>query len=108
MWDLWMALLVSAAAIAEEPAPPVSAVAIPTTEFYAGMPPTRFQRTRMMNVSFGTLARCGTPAHGVFVGCIRSGLVHMPDPCDFGDEFFARTLCHEMAHLNGWPGTHGE
>lgn len=34
--------------------------------------------------------------------------VVLPNPCTFPDEErFARLACHELGHLNGWPGEHG-
>jgi len=30
----------------------------------------------------------------------------MPNPCEYMGEAYARTLCHEVAHVNGW--VHGE
>jgi len=32
----------------------------------------------------------------------------LPNPCaeEFAGQSFARTACHELGHLNGWPGNH--
>lgn len=32
----------------------------------------------------------------------------LPNPCsaEFAGESFARLACHELGHLNGWPGNH--
>lgn len=89
-------------------AAPVSADPYPITDIFAGMPPPRLMGNRAMTVSFGTLSHCGKPPPGKrFVGCVRGPLVHMGNPCEFGHEQFARIMCHEMAHVNGWPRTHG-
>ena len=32
----------------------------------------------------------------------------LPDPCDYGDkEYYAKLVCHERAHQQGWPAMHG-
>lgn len=81
---------------------------IPVTEIYAGEPPVRYMGNRAATVSFGTISHCGEPPKDHhFVGCVRPPLVHMPNPCDYRDEDYARWMCHEMAHVNGWPATHG-
>ena len=82
---------------------------IPVTEVYAGPPPQRYMiGGRQAVVSFDTLDVCGTPPEGkVFIGCRRGNLLHVPNPCNFQNEQFARTMCHEMAHLNGWSRKHG-
>jgi hypothetical protein len=34
--------------------------------------------------------------------------MYLPNCCDpaWGDEDFARLCCHELRHVNGWPGDH--
>jgi antirestriction protein ArdC len=35
-------------------------------------------------------------------------LLIMPDPCKFpATDNYARLMCHELGHLDGWPGSHG-
>lgn len=82
---------------------------IPTTDKFAGLPPVKYMSPRRMILSVGSISKCGNPPEGkVFAGCVRDQLiVHMANPCDFQKEDFARILCHEMAHLNGWPKDHG-
>ena len=31
-----------------------------------------------------------------------SGVVNIPNPCLYRDDNYARILCHEMGHINGW------
>lgn len=73
-------------------------------------PPDRYTAGRVTIVSFGTLDRCGDPPEGMqFDGCIRErgAVVHMPNPCLHKNEGkFARIMCHELGHLNGWNETH--
>lgn len=35
-------------------------------------------------------------------------LVMMPNPClpAYRSESYAKLLCHEQGHVNGWPGDH--
>ena len=36
-------------------------------------------------------------------------VIIMPNPCLFADgDYYARILCHESGHVNGWPATHGD
>lgn len=42
-----------------------------------------------------------------FVACGDRMLVTMANPCDLETTgWYARTLCHEMAHVNGWASDH--
>jgi hypothetical protein len=52
---------------------------------------------------------CGKAPEGYhFSGCVRDGELTLPNPCDpaYSHEKFAKLACHELAHLNGWPGDH--
>lgn len=58
-------------------------------------------------------ARCahlmGPPSPGMFYrACTRRGrpVVYVPNPCTYGGDKYASVLCHELGHVNGWPGTH--
>jgi hypothetical protein len=91
------------------PAVPEQPTIYPKTDVYDGMPPPQMRGPATMTVATGTLDDCGEPGPGlVFEACVRSGIVHMPNPCDFSDEEFARLLCHEQAHAaHHWPADHG-
>lgn len=39
--------------------------------------------------------------------CTGQGLVTAPNPCSFSDPY-ARIMCHEMAHINGWANDHAK
>jgi len=40
--------------------------------------------------------------------CETGGRIIAPNPCSFPDtDAYARILCHEIGHANGWPSTHG-
>lgn len=50
----------------------------------------------------------GLPTNQVILACTSPDrtIIAMPNPCEFADtERYARLLCHEMGHVNGW--THG-
>jgi hypothetical protein len=59
-------------------------------------------------VCAGGQAVCGR----IFYACVRGDTLIMPNPCDEPgapeDKGYAGTLCHEVAHVNGWPATHGD
>lgn len=89
-------------------------VAFPSTPFYDGMPPSRFDRPHVMRVVYGRVDECGKPnmpgyPNAFFASCIRhNGVIYLPDPCAYGArEQFARLACHEAAHTSGWPAEHG-
>jgi hypothetical protein len=80
----------------------------PRTMVYDGMPPARFRAPASLIVKTGAVAECGDAGPGlVFEACARDKTVFMPNPCDFPSEKFAVLLCHESAHLQGWPAEHG-
>jgi len=88
-----------------------------TALFTDAQPPERFQSPTVFVLEVGTQAaiesRCqplfGVPPAGMKTdACAAGGRVVAPNPCDFDSERYARMLCHEMAHVNGWPPTHGE
>lgn len=103
-------LLVSAQA----PAPhPEQATQYPKTEVFDGMPPPRLRHPRQVPrvVTVGAVERgCGKDPPGLitYACTTRSGRVYVPNPCDFPQERFAMLMCHELAHVDGWPSTHGE
>jgi hypothetical protein len=95
--------------------PPPHDPRFPVTRVFDGMPPERLFGPAKAEISFGTVGECGTPPPDLyFKACVRydmlgRGTVHMPNPCDpkYRWEAFAVLMCHEKAHINGWPGSHG-
>lgn len=88
------------------------AATVPTTLIYDGMPPDRFQQSAEMHVKIvpepNSKGACGLASQGIFEACIRGTTIYLPNPCPFGPtESYARLVCHEMAHHNGWPANHG-
>jgi hypothetical protein len=44
----------------------------------------------------------------VFYACEDNGVLTMPNPCEYPrSDPYAKLLCHETAHLRGWPAYHG-
>jgi len=75
------------------------------------LPPERFRHDTVVAVKFETDAamRCqeiGAPPGSA--ACFGQGLAIMPNPCDllWSHEIFARLMCHEIGHRNGWPADH--
>ncbi len=49
----------------------------------------------------------GEPPKGMKTdACATGERVILPNPCDYPEESYARMLCHELGHVNGWPPTH--
>lgn len=82
-----------------------------------GMPPVRFQGDAAAVVVFtdraGIDAACGiAPPPYRIIACHRTAdngvsVVFMPNACPTGNtEFYAKIMCHEMGHAQGWSGDH--
>jgi hypothetical protein len=91
---------------------PLASASVPVTSSDA-MPPLRFRRadaiTTIRLAPQPVLEElCGRPPKGRRVGCASSDRIVMQDPCTYGErgEYFARILCHELAHQVGWSGRH--
>lgn len=84
----------------------------------AGLPPVRFQNNAVAIVVFtdriGIDAECGVaPPPYTVIACTKAigdtPVVFMPNACPAGaTEYFARIMCHEMGHVQGWSGEHEE
>lgn len=44
----------------------------------------------------------------MYKGCASPflNLMVVPNPCAYKEESYARHVCHELGHINGWPGDH--
>jgi hypothetical protein len=107
---------VSDSLVAALAAAAVLASAAPASLFTSAQPPERFQHAATFVVEVQNQqaidARCqplfGTPPPGMKTdACSMNGRVILPNPCAYPSESYARMLCHEMGHVNGWPPTHG-
>lgn len=54
--------------------------------------------------------QCGPNADGCSASPAAAkadhGLIVVHNPCAYQGDFYADTLCHELGHINGWPGDH--
>lgn len=72
-------------------------------------PPTRYQQdVASWTVWTSDLGKhCGDPPAGKkWGGCVRGGVMYLPNSCLYQDQSYARLTCHESAHINGWTGKH--
>jgi hypothetical protein len=89
----------------------------PISLFTDAPPPERFQNNTHFTIEVADQTRIDAVCQGQFGAppsgmktdaCTTAGRVLMPNPCTFSkSDAYARLLCHEMAHVNGWPSTHG-
>lgn len=94
------------------------ALATPASSAVAnnGMPPERFRGNVASIVIFtdraGIDEMCGVAPVGQIIACARrlrdgTPIIVMPNPCVIGDkELYARIMCHENGHINGWGPDH--
>ena len=74
-------------------------------------PPARFQSDTTATVEFLS-AEAITPRcieRGVLIpanACADTRLITITNPCAYPGESYARRLCHEMGHINGWDAKH--
>lgn len=91
-----------------------AALAATSTSLYDdGWPPLQYRGDLQTQVLFTSDidAACGkAPAGMVKLACAKGGrLIVLPNPCTspaYANEDYARRVCHEMGHINGWPGDH--
>lgn len=78
-------------------------------------PPERYQRNATFTIELkdqsGIDRTCqplfGTPPKGMKTdACATGERVILPNPCAYDQEVYARMLCHELGHVNGWPSSH--
>ena len=90
----------------------------PSGEVASGMPPARFrgaaefQLKASADVGLDCKKAGLKPVDGTKTeACAVIGgpvpVVIISNPCK-SPGHYARTLCHELGHVNGWPATHGE
>lgn len=77
--------------------------------------PERHQGNRVAVVRFegheGIATQCGVAKPPlVLIACAGKvkgvPTIAVPNPCLLPGDFYARLLCHELGHLNGWSGAH--
>lgn len=107
--------MIRIAAIIALAASPASAEAPSPFRNTSTPPPVRYQRdvdVRVVTMPAIQLNAFCEKALGLrsaigWAACTIKGVIYMPSPCP-GEDATARLLCHEAAHINGWPATHGE
>ena len=85
------------------------------TLFSSAAPPERYRQDATFTLSVTdqpTIEATCQPLFGIppegreTLGCTTATTVVLPNPCGFPEDEYARMLCHELAHVNGWPATH--
>jgi hypothetical protein len=74
-------------------------------------PPRQFQRDTTATVEFlaaeAIVPRCLERGANVLANaCADQKLITITNPCAYQGESYARRLCHEMGHVNGWNEAH--
>ena len=74
-------------------------------------PPARFQRNTTATVEFlsaeAIIPRCiERGANMLANACADTRLITITNPCAYQHESYAKRLCHEMGHINGWNAAH--
>lgn len=80
------------------------------------LPPARYQGDATVSVSFastrGVNDRCAqvvgqSPPGRHWGAChLSTGIIIFPNPCLYPDQPYAKLMCHELGHANGWPADH--
>lgn len=96
-----------------------AAAAASAPSYYSNqLPPPRFQRDTSVQLQVAGQEAINRQCHKAFGAppagmktdaCEIDGRVIAPNPCSFpASETYARLLCHELGHANGWPASHGD
>lgn len=75
---------------------------------YDGPPPFRYQKDATIKTAFVTnLSRyCGKPPQGHrWGGCYKGGFMFVENPCSVTGDY-AKEMCHELGHAEGWSRYH--
>lgn len=103
-----------------QPYPAVPVTAAPNSTYLTTVaPPQRFTGGAKVKVEFVSPDEanriCANQASGLpvcgrlFYACHRDGKLIMPNPCGYPmSDPYAKLFCHEQAHVNGWPASHGD
>lgn len=81
---------------------------------YIKQPPKRYQGDGSATVLFvvspdAECRRIGavTDPGKTIQGCRKGGVIVLSNPCSWPNRSdYADTACHELGHLQGWPGDH--
>lgn len=89
------------------------------TWYNTGSPPLRFRGDHKVTMYFDNINkinRDGGYKHRPFCSSTvfaysdpDTNTMHLPNPCQYPQsDAYARLACHELGHINGWPGYHGD
>ena len=102
-----------AVALVAAPVPASAPLAPGSTLYSDSIPTVRFQGDNVAAVIMvaDVAPYCGKSDKPgmVIIACSSGNTIVVPNPCLTADaDWYARILCHELAHENRWPATHGE
>lgn len=84
------------------------ALLVPLAEYT--LPPEIYRQDSTVTITFAKPALvqelCGLRSVKDLVGCATEKTMIVPNPCAYPEQSYARTLCHESGHLQGWPADH--
>jgi hypothetical protein len=72
------------------------------------VPPVKYQTNNIAIIAIvdnpGEWPGCEPKEGWVTRGCtkIKDRTIVMPNPCYYPKDYYARVLCHELGHINGW------
>ena len=99
------------------PDPVIPKTAPPNSTYLTDVaPPLRYRApVSAVNIDFMSKAEADRVCAGgvrvcgrIFYACASGRHLNMPNPCDYPmTDDYAKLLCHELAHINGWPASHG-
>jgi hypothetical protein len=79
------------------------------------VPPPKYRGNAVVTVYFEDPNQIQTEmthnvaCKGTFFAYQVNKEMHMPNPCTYPKtDAYARLLCHELGHRNGWPAWHGD
>lgn len=89
--------------------------AVPNATWYnTDEPPTKYQSNSRVVVTFLTPEQIESQmstgnCSGTTFAYEDEGGLHLPNPCKYPKtDAYARLVCHELGHHNGWPAYHGD
>lgn len=74
------------------------------------VPPARYQTNNIAQVVFvdrADIQRICRSSNPNVVACASGNTIIMQNPCPSAYySYYAQIMCHELGHVNGWPGYH--
>lgn len=86
------------------------ALLIPLTAYT--LPPENYRGDNSVPVTFAkpelVQELCGRRGVKELIACTTDKAMIVPNPCAYPNQSYARTLCHELGHVNLWARDHEE